>query len=102
MSTARKSSRLGGLHQAPPLGPGTPGSRPPPHPGPDNPQDQVPLGSKPPPWDEAHPRDQAHPPPGPGTPPPGPGTPRDQAPLLWTESQTPVKTLPSRNFVCGR
>ena len=34
--------------------------------------------------------------------PSGPGTPPDQAPFLWTESQTPVKTLPSRNFVWGR
>ena len=27
--------------------------------------------------------------------------PLDRDPSLWTESQTGVKTLPSRNFVCG-
>ena len=32
----------------------------------------------------------------PGAHPPGPGT-----PPLWTESQTPVKTLPCPNFVAG-
>ena len=35
----------------------------------------------------------------PGTP-PGPGTPKSR-PLLLTESQTPVKTLPYPNFIAG-
>ena len=63
------------------------------------------------PWDQTPP--QSRHPLGADTPrsrhPPGAGTPPDQTPLppgagtpLWTESQTPVKTLPSRNFVCGR
>ena len=47
------------------------------------PREQAPPGSR-------HPPDQAPPPARPGTSP------------LWTESQTPVKTLPSRSFVCGR
>ena len=54
----------------------------------DLPQEQTPPGVDPPGAD----------PPGsrpPGADPPRPGTP------LWTESQTPVKTLPCPNFVAG-
>ena len=49
---------------------------------------------------QAPPPDQTSPP-GAGTP-PGPDPPGAGTPPLWTESHTPVETLPSRNFVCGR
>ena len=91
MRTARSSSHpgMGGSPPGTPLGPGTwkqtPQSRPP--------RDQAPPGlgiPRPgtPPQDQAAPgpstlRKQT--PPGAGTPPP------EQAPLLLTESQTPVK-----------
>ena len=76
MRTARSSSHPGGGSPS-----GTPQDQPPA-------QDQPPPQDQPSPWDQAPPQDQA--------------PPRDQASPLWTESQTPVKTLPSRNFVCGR
>ena len=47
------------------------------------------------PRDQTPPRTRYHPPKT-RYPPLGPGIP------LWTESQTPVKTLPSRNFICGQ
>ena len=50
-------------------------------------------GSPPAPPGTRHPAKEQTP--GPGTP-PGPGN-----PPLWTESQTPVKTLPCLNFVAG-
>ena len=40
-------------------------------------------------WDQASPWDQT------------PPSPTDQAPPMWTESQTSVKTLPCPNFVAG-
>ena len=53
--------------------------------------------------DTLHLPDNRHPTPNPHLPPKGHGA-RDTLPPfpMWTEWQTPVKTLPSRNFVGGR
>ena len=79
MRTARSSSHLGGLHQAPPQEQEPPHERAPSESG--TPQGAGTPHGLGPLWEQA---------------PPQAGTP------LWTESQTPVKTLPSRNFVCRR
>ena len=80
MHTAHSSSHLGGLHQAPPW------TRTP--------------------WDQTPPRTRPFPEAGTNLlgpdPPRSRNLPQEQAPLLWTESQTPVKILPSCNFICGQ